>query len=734
MAGSRSLGVLTVDLVAKTGAFTQGLDKAGREFQSKLSKMEKQAYAFGNAIGKGLRFAAGAAAAGVTALTALTIQSINYADQLDEMSQKLGVSTEQLSKWAYAANLSGTDIDTVARSVNLLSKNLAAAADPTSKMGELFAALGVQVKDAAGNLRSADDVLPELADRFKALDNQTTETALAMQLFGKSGAELLEFLNRGSDGINALGDELDTLGGVISTDTAAAAAQFKDELDKLKIAGQGLGLEIAARLLPSLTDSAVKLRELVKDGDLAANMVTVLSTAMKSGVFILDQYNNAVARASIAIEGFVNLQRGVAEIAANVGPAGLFNEGSVLDGIKRITRGYEDAQAQLDRLVESQNKAASGRTGPSALDIDNQAIAAARQAVKDAAAAEKAAAQLKAIQGALAGGGGGKGGGKSEANKEAERLQQSYESLMESMRERIALFGQEGEAARVRYDTEFGALAKLDDARKEELISLAEQYDVMVDANKLREEEIKLMDEENERIRRGLEDGGRLLDDLRFELELMKMTNAERDTAIQLRGLEAEAVKAYGEQIAAANQQIYDSMQQIEIMDTFRDSFANFFEDVIGGTKSVSDAFKDMLDDINQQILRRITENWVEQLFGAMGTSQSGSAGGGWMSWFAGLFGGGKAGGGWAAANTMYEVNERGFEMASVGGKDYMLTGNKPVHITPNHRLDTGGRGDTIVQFNGYGRPDRRTAQQAAADVAVAAQRSLSRNGRGGRG
>lgn len=726
MAGSRSLGVLTVDLVAKTGAFTQGLDKAGRDFQSKLSKMEKQAYAFGNAIGKGLRFAAGAAAAGVTALTALTIQSINYADQLDEMSQKLGVSTEQLSKWAYAANLSGTDIDTVARSVNLLSKNLAAAADPTSKMGELFAALGVQVKDAAGNLRSADEVLPELADRFKALDNQTTETALAMQLFGKSGAELLEFLNRGSDGINALGDELETLGGVISTDTAAAAAQFKDELDKLKIAGQGLGLEIAARLLPSLTDSAVKLRELVKDGDLAANMVTVLSTALKAGVFILDQYNNAVARASIAIEGFVNLQRGVAEIATNIGPAGLFNEGSVLDGIKRVTRGYEDAQAQLDRLIESQNKASSS---PAVTLIDPGEGLESWKSQK--AAAQEAVAIQERINKLLTGGA--KGGGKSEANKEAERLQQSYESMMESMRERIALFGQEGEAARVRYDTEFGALAKLDDARKQELISLAEQYDVMVDANKLREEEIKLMDEENERIKRGLEDGGRLLDDLRFELELMKMSNAERDTAIQLRGLEAEAVQAYGEQIAAANQQIYDSMQQIEIMDTFRDSFANFFEDVIGGTKSVSDAFKDMLDDINQQILRRITENWVEQLFGAMGTSQSGSAGGGWMSWFAGLFGGGRAGGGWTAANTMYEVNERGFEMASVGGKDYMLTGNKPVHITPNHRLQASGGGVT-VNFNGYGKPDRRTAQQAAADVAVAANSSLARNGRGGRG
>src|SRR5690606_26345258 len=140
-----------------------------------------------------------------------------------------------------------------------------------SKMGEIFAALGISIRDAVtGELRSAKDVLPEIADRFKALDNQTTETALAMQLFGRSGADLLEFLNRGSDGIAELEDELASLGGVISNDTAAAAAEFKDELDRLKIMGQGLGLQIAQKLLPTLIDTVQKFRQLVKEGDLVA--------------------------------------------------------------------------------------------------------------------------------------------------------------------------------------------------------------------------------------------------------------------------------------------------------------------------------------------------------------------------------------------------------------------------------------------------------------------------------
>src|SRR5690606_41894354 len=65
-------------------------------------------------------------------------------------------------------------------------------------------------------------------------------------------------------------------------------------------------------------------------------------------------------------------------------------------------------------------------------------------------------------------------GGKSDAEREAEQLQRAYESMMESMRKRIALFGQEGEAARVRYEIEHGSLKALDDAKKQALLTEAQ--------------------------------------------------------------------------------------------------------------------------------------------------------------------------------------------------------------------------------------------------------------------
>src|SRR5690606_28832910 len=100
--------------------------------------------------------------------------------------------------------------------------------------------------------------------------------------------------------------------------------------------------------------------------------------------------------------------------------------------------------------------------------------------------AERAAAEsarLKALRDALGGGGGNKPGGggrKSEAELEAERVQRAYESLMATMRERIALFDAEGEAAKVAYALEHGALKALDDAKKQELLTEAQRYDALV--------------------------------------------------------------------------------------------------------------------------------------------------------------------------------------------------------------------------------------------------------------
>jgi len=144
--------------------------------------------------------------------------------------------------------------------------------------------------------------------------------------------------------------------------------------------------------------------------------------------------------------------------------------------------------------------------------------------------------------------------------------------------------------------------------------------------------------------------------------------------------------------------------------------------DVISGTKSLKDAFLDMLDSISRRISQIVSDRLIEQMFGQMGTTSTGSSGG-WLAALGSLFGGGKASGGWAKPNTIYEVNERGFEMATVGGRDYMLTGDQPVQITPNHRLGSGGT--NVTNNFAFAAPTSpKTQTQIAARVGYELRRS----------
>lgn len=665
---TRSIGSLTVDLIAKTFGFEQGMDKAAKTADKRMKEIEASAKKAGAFIGTAI--GAGVVAAGA-ALTKLTVDAINYADALDEMSARTQISTEQLSKWGYAAKLSGTDLESLVSSTDKLAKNLAAAADGDSKMGQLFQALGISVKDAAGNLRDVEDVLPEIADRFAALDNQTTETALAMQLFGKSGAELLEFLNRGGDGIAALGDELQALGGVISGETAAAAAQFKDELDRLKVTGDALGTQIAAQLLPALSETTKEFRLIVQQGDLAANVVALLEGAFRAGVSALNAYNQAVEITTISLEAFNKFAMNTVMIQRNLATLG-FADGSVIAGLKGQAEAIQSAIDEREAIVNRyQNQ---GSAAPSVTFIDpGDGL--------DAWKAQKVAAEE-----------------------------------MKGLQERLNALMTEG-TSKTKAST---------NAKKEYTSAEREREKALKEHLRLLEEDKRLERELAEEEQRRWDQGRDTLADLQMELDLLGKTNAERATAIQLRQLDTEVAKAYGPAIAAANEEIEDQLRRMELMDGARDSFATFFEDVIGGTKSVSDAFKDMLDDINAMILRRITENWVEQLFGAFGSNQGGAAGGNWFSTFMGWFAGGKATGGVGHANRIYEVNESGMEMASVNGRDYLLTGSKPVQITPNSGV---GGFQQVVNFTIQGKIDRRTEDQIVQQVGRRTQMAMARNG-----
>jgi len=269
-------------------------------------------------------------AVSVAGLTAMVKSAIDTGDALDEMSQRVGVSVETLSVWKPAAEQAGVSGESFEKGLRKLSTTMLEAATGSEDAARGFSAVGVAFKNQDGTLRATDQVLLDLAERFKAMPDGAEKTALAVQLFGKAGAELIPFLNQGRDGIEELAAEMQALGVQMSSETAAQAGHFNDALDKLHLATQSIGNQIIASLLPALNDMAGGMVESAKQGGtlraILDGVVLVLKTLAlgaatvgKAFVALGEAIGAGVAAAVEALKGNTSAARAIiADLKGNL--------------------------------------------------------------------------------------------------------------------------------------------------------------------------------------------------------------------------------------------------------------------------------------------------------------------------------------------------------------------------------------------------------------------------------
>lgn len=264
---------LSIDIEARLAKFQDQLDGIARQGADTAKKLESS---FGR-VGAGLdaRLFGGLRdeLAGLTAtLTAGAFASfvkggIDAADTLGKVSERVGVAVESLSALQYAASLSDLSNEQLAQGLTKLAKGAADTAAGTGEAQSAFRALGVSVKDSQGNLRGTEELLLDLADKFAGIEKGSGKTALALRIFGESGAALLPFLNQGRAGFEALRKEAERLGIIVSTETAKAAEQFNDNLTRLAAASSGAKFALAESLLPALTRVSERMTEVVRNGE-----------------------------------------------------------------------------------------------------------------------------------------------------------------------------------------------------------------------------------------------------------------------------------------------------------------------------------------------------------------------------------------------------------------------------------------------------------------------------------
>jgi hypothetical protein len=211
--------------------------------------------AIDGAMGALKRFAGPAGViAAVTGLAALTKSAINTADEMTKASQRIGVGVGELSRLKHAAELSGVSFQGLQSSIGILNRNLANVSGGGNAATTALAKMGIESRNTDGTLKGTTQIMSEMADLFKDMPDGAEKSALAMAVFGRSGADLVPMLNQGSDAIREMMNEADELGIVIDEQTGRRAEQFNDNLKKLGDVVKGLGTQLAAELLPVLVE------------------------------------------------------------------------------------------------------------------------------------------------------------------------------------------------------------------------------------------------------------------------------------------------------------------------------------------------------------------------------------------------------------------------------------------------------------------------------------------------
>lgn len=234
--GGSLIGALRVTLGLDSANFEAGTKRAKSIAARDATAIQKSLSGIKNSL-NGL-----ITAATITSLVAAGKRALDYASSLGEVSQQLGVTTDDLQVYRFVASQVGIEQDAMDASLAKLTKSMGEADNGSKKQASAFRELGVAVKDANGNLLTAGDVMPRLADAFSRIKDPITRARLETELFGKSGQKLDTLLAGGSAAIRDMEAEARRLGLVLGENLIKKA---DDAADRLGVLTKVLEVQVA---------------------------------------------------------------------------------------------------------------------------------------------------------------------------------------------------------------------------------------------------------------------------------------------------------------------------------------------------------------------------------------------------------------------------------------------------------------------------------------------------------
>lgn len=749
--------------MAKVGSLEVDINLQSAQFQASLKKAVETTEAPGTRI-KGAVAFAGTALTGLSGALAVDAfieagkRAFDYADAIVDLSNQTGASTKLLQEFRYAAQMSGSGVESADAAVAKFTKNLGSAINGNATMAESFRKLGVTARDP-------DEAICQFADGIAKLPTAAARQSAAMSIMGKSAGDLAPLLSQGAKGFDELASRARSMGIVLEDDVLQNAGKVNDQLDTMKMI-------LDAQFANMIVSNADALMTLANG---------FISAATAAGEFFTQMRNGGLIEIA---EG----KWGAANWAAKMRYPGMDYEGRRSAARNDLMASRSGRSALYDKRTQEYNQGIREGRNPKT-DPYLMAIKAERDEI---AKAEVKARRAERARLAPLGGGGGRlptapgrsakparsSSGSSATLRTDDELAMQWRDIqratsLDQMRANLALQVNPGEKFDVsrgmldleyanrmdRIDSDTGTDREVREGKKRltaeqaKQLKLAEQATYAMEMQALtNERDADLAQERFDKARNNLSIEGDILaaqgalarstadrranalalvknqfEQQRLEAQniielekLGKATKAQREAAearlAALPKLEATAeegarrgtqspLEEYLDQIPRTAEEINDALEKVQVQGL--ENLENGLMDVIKGTKSVGDAFKSMVGSIIDGLIKIAIQQAIIKPLGNL------------------LFGGGEGGGGGggggllgslikigAAAVTkgtppingranggmtspgLYQVGERGPEYVSIGSN---------ANVIPNHalsRMKGGGAGGVTVRID----------------------------------
>ena len=740
---TRSLGTLTLDMILKLGGYEAGLDKAARISEKRMKQIQATASKVGTVIGAAFV----AAGAGLVAFVSAQTDAIaSYQD----IAEKIGDTAEAVASLKAATDVSGTSFDTVAAASIKLTSALSKTDDEAKGVGNALKAIGLNIEDF--KKLSPVEQIDAVAKALAGFEDGANKTAVAVALFGKSGAELLPFLNDLADGA-----ERQT---ILTQAQIDAANELQETFAALKGQAGTLAQTLAADIIPVVLEVVKAFASLIKEvktvgGD---NSIKEFSQSAALGFVNVIEFINRTIQTLNALRGSLQVVLNDMRVFSNA--LGFLNPFS--SALKGGTSNQIDS---FKALLEERNKTLDAANQRYANLVDTnftlvsdslkKTFAEQKNYVEKVAELPKPKLNFSAVVDKEA----------DKAAKEAKKNADAIQAVIDRLNEQNTTFGQTAAQSDIYTLSQLKAsesqialaqsLANSIDAKQKAaevenyLVGLREEA-ALVEATTEKTNAYKLsvlgatqaqIDEANQ-LSKSI-DEQKKFNDLKKEAEqIIKSTQTPlQDYQAEIQKLnellvEGLITQEQYNQAVIASQDAFDkaklaadpwAKEMAAIADqaarNIQDSFADFLFDPFEG------GLKGMLANFEQTLRRMVAEAAAAQIFKALAGSFTGGGGGGF--WDAIL----SIGGGLGVVKGAPPIGKRAMGGPVQPGRTYLVGENGPELFSPN------GTGTIIPNGGGMtqninisiaapaGTVDRRTMQNTAAEVARAARNASMRNG-----